>query len=673
MSSSQGDVVPTLTRQEVYGLFRDFVETQWNIYKDVPEYERLMTEREGNQGAIAVQRCFWECLHRDHAEEYEIPDEGNFGDMSQRYYDYLDDIRGREQNSLKITFTLRSVKHWSSLSEQQWADKLLEESRKFFTIVTRKDCFILDTYLPDTMIRDGRKRMNLWCKLEVDVGVQIVLSLLLKPLEEKVESMTRSVANKKKTTKEEEKEELKAKEKELEKWVSLLQKLGGNPFSKKMAELMYTKGVNLFFLESLDRVPRDCIPCENGLLDVKKRTLRPYRAMDLLTRTYNIRWNPDAPKQIAHTFLYQFLSNGNERLAEYIIQSVGAAACGYGAFLRMILILIGQGTDGKSVFDKTIQSILGQYCSPAPDGAILVTAKSTAEAHTTWKSSLHGTHIVIADEAVKNQSQRLNVGYLKSLSSGDLDKYRVCGSPTFLDLVPNCLMVMTSNPFDLKPYVNDTAFMDRAKVAYLTGRYRDNADFIRVTRALETNLAAKEGFFLLMVEGARKFIRNSHRLPPFPMTEGTKNVLNDANRFYLFIKWFGFHEGKRVNEKEERELVSAKSIANLAFKCGFLTKEELGNGNIREAFYFPFMKELGGKDYSSKYNSCKGAHEADAKANGTKGARLGFVRNSQNVCCYVDLCWTREWIEMPPADWDGSDPTEEPTAGETSGTNSDDL
>lgn len=108
---------------------------------------------------------------------------------------------------------------------------------------------------------------------------------------------------------------------------------------------------------ALDRHPH-LLATASGVVDLRTGLLRPGRPQDLLTRSTDVPFDPDAPEPIRwHRFLGEVIGDDREELA-YIKRLVGLVLTGETSPQRLWLIL-GSGANGKSRFLATLERLLG--------------------------------------------------------------------------------------------------------------------------------------------------------------------------------------------------------------------------------------------------------------------------------------------------------------------------
>ncbi len=162
--------------------------------------------------------------------------------------------------------------------------------------------------------------------------------------------------------------------------------------------------------EDLDRDPW-LFNCLNGTLELRTGKLREHRRSDLITKLAPVQYDPKAKCKRWLKFLERIMER-NTGLIEFLHRWCGHCLSG-DITEQVIVILHGQGANGKNVFLDTIRGVMGDYASKAsPD---LLTIRRSEE-HPTEIAGLAGKRLVVASET--EEGKRLRVEFVKQ-STGD--------------------------------------------------------------------------------------------------------------------------------------------------------------------------------------------------------------------------------------------------------------
>jgi putative DNA primase/helicase len=156
---------------------------------------------------------------------------------------------------------------------------------------------------------------------------------------------------------------------------------------------------------------------KNGTLDLRTGKLHEHEQTDRITKIANVDFDPSAKCPTWLRFINDVML-GDEDLIEFIQRAVGYSLTGE-VSEDVLIILHGQGGNGKSVFVSTIQALCGEYAKEAaPD---LLIAKGY-NGHPTEIADLAGARVVFASET--EEGKQLAENLVKKLTGGDKMKGR---------------------------------------------------------------------------------------------------------------------------------------------------------------------------------------------------------------------------------------------------------
>lgn len=248
-----------------------------------------------------------------------------------------------------------------------------------------------------------------------------------------------------------------------------------------------------------DREPYD-LNTPGGIIDLKTGRLRPHDPAARCTMMTAV-----TPKPGAMPLFGRFLERitcGDKALARYLQQVAGMAAVGK-VYEEGIVICYGEGSNGKSTFLNLLARGLGEYAwSISPE--ILMAQRNGQQVQ--GVADIRGKRLVISQET--EEGRRLSISTVKQLSSTD----KIVAKRLYKDpeqFVPTHTLVMATN-FLPKVGSLDRGTWRRLVVVPFGHRIPEEEkapDFL-------DRLFAQEGGAVLawMVEGARQFIANGHRL-----------------------------------------------------------------------------------------------------------------------------------------------------------------
>lgn len=220
----------------------------------------------------------------------------------------------------------------------------------------------------------------------------------------------------------------------------------------------YTKNVKNEIIEKLRAIRKidfdhldpetGKIAVENGLLDLETENLREIKKEDYLKTRLPVKYNPDADCQKFLEYLEEVVESQADRkkLQEYIGYTLLVGSAKY----QKMLMLLGPTDSGKSVFLKTIRTLLGhENCAEE-------SLKQLAD--TRWSVSKINDKIANIDHDL-NAEEIDNIGRIKKLASGDRITAEIKGEPKFT-IKPACKHMFAANKAPNRSE-DDTAFYNR--------------------------------------------------------------------------------------------------------------------------------------------------------------------------------------------------------------------
>ncbi|MBP3509202.1 phage/plasmid primase, P4 family [Oscillibacter sp.] len=251
--------------------------------------------------------------------------------------------------------------------------------------------------------------------------------------------------------------------------------------------------------DEFDREPYD-LNTPGGIIDLKTGKLRPHDPGARCTMMTAVTPRPGAMPLFGR-FLER-ITCGDKALARYLQQVAGMAAVGK-VYEEGIVICYGEGSNGKSTLLNLLARVLGEYAwSISPE--ILMAQRNGQQVQ--GVADIRGRRLVISQET--EEGRRLSISTVKQLSSTD----KIVAKRLYKDpeqFVPTHTLVMATN-FLPKVGSLDQGTWRRLVVAPFEHRIPEDE---KVPDFLD-KLFLQEGAAVLawMVEGARQFIANGHRL-----------------------------------------------------------------------------------------------------------------------------------------------------------------
>src|SRR5262249_35693849 len=200
---------------------------------------------------------------------------------------------------------------------------------------------------------------------------------------------------------------------------------------------------------------------ENGTLDLHTGKLGSHRRSDLITRLAPVGWDPAAKCPRWKAFLADVFS-GDDALIGYVQRAAGYSLTG-DTSERILLILHGEGANGKTTFLETLTAALGDYAARTPTETLLA---KRPDAIPNDVARLKGTRFVTASEA--GEGVQLAEARVKELTGRDRVPARFLHREWF-EFCPEFKLWLATNH---KPVIRgtDKAIWDRIRLVPFTVR-----------------------------------------------------------------------------------------------------------------------------------------------------------------------------------------------------------
>lgn len=193
----------------------------------------------------------------------------------------------------------------------------------------------------------------------------------------------------------------------------------------------------------------------NGTIDLRTGKLRKHKQDDLITKMADVVFEPSAQCPQFLAFLDRVM-DGDQSLITFLQRAIGYSLTG-STSERMILILYGEGKNGKSTLLEVIRSMLGDYALRTPTETLL---QKRDQGIPNDVARLRGSRFVSASEA--EEGQRLAEAKIKDMTGGDTISARFMRSEYF-DFKPTFKIWLSTNH---KPVIRgtDRAIWDRIRL-----------------------------------------------------------------------------------------------------------------------------------------------------------------------------------------------------------------
>lgn len=182
---------------------------------------------------------------------------------------------------------------------------------------------------------------------------------------------------------------------------------------------------------------------QNGIYKIDTGELLAPDPTHLVTKTCGAPYYPDARAPLwVQSLLETF--KGDTSMVDFFQRAVGYAICGQ-PNEDVLLILFGNGANGKSTVLGVVRVALGQYAKAADASSFVTDGKNVASAGGPREDLLRlkGARLVYVNEP--DEGGELREGMVKAMTGGDALTVRGLYSKTSVEIVPTWVAFMPTN------------------------------------------------------------------------------------------------------------------------------------------------------------------------------------------------------------------------------------
>lgn len=260
--------------------------------------------------------------------------------------------------------------------------------------------------------------------------------------------------------------------------------------------------------------------CQNGTIDLRSGALRPHRREDLITRLAPVIYDPNAtcptwdrflseaqPDEVIRAFLY--------RLAGYCLTGVTRE--------HVLPIHFGKGRNGKSTYNETISTIMGDYARAVPQELML---EKRGNSHPVDRATLLGCRYASSSET--DEDRALSAALIKHLTGGDTISARFMRE-NYIEFKPTHKLVLLTNH---RPLIRDATDSIWSRVMLIPWgvSFKGRED----TSLLEKLCREHSGILAALVRGCLEWQRIGLAAPEV-VTAATAEYRREEDRIGEFI------------------------------------------------------------------------------------------------------------------------------------------
>ena len=274
--------------------------------------------------------------------------------------------------------------------------------------------------------------------------------------------------------------------------------------------------------DQLDKDPWK-LNVQNGTINLKTGQIGTHKRDDLITKILPVAYDPSAKCPTWLTFLDRIMG-GDTELIRFLQKGVGYSLTG-STSEQCLLIIHGNGANGKSVFLSTIASLLGAYATQTPVTTLMVKRNESIPNDI---ARLKGARFVAAVEA--EEGQRLAESAVKRLTGIDLIPARFLHQE-FFDFIPEFKIWLATNH---RPQIRGTdhAIWRRIRLIPFNVTIPDEERDLKLTEKL---LKGLPGILSWAIEGC-KLWQEEGLIPPKIVVDATSGYREQSDAIGVFIE-----------------------------------------------------------------------------------------------------------------------------------------
>lgn len=262
---------------------------------------------------------------------------------------------------------------------------------------------------------------------------------------------------------------------------------------------------------------------KNGVIDLTTGQLRDGKPDDRITQVADVVFDSVASSPQWNKFLTEIFQDDKE-LITYIQKCLGYTLTGLTSE-QVLFICFGQGSNGKSVFFKIIQDILGDYAHNAPASLF---QKGNSNSIPNDVAATESKRFIVSSETLT--TSRLNEQRLKSWTGGDKQTARFLNRE-FFTFEPTAKPWLFVNH---KPVVDDDSygFWRRVRVISFNKIFTASEQDHDLSNKLR---GEKSGILNWLIEGCLLWLKEGLEPTPKSVTEATEAYQQDSDLMAEFI------------------------------------------------------------------------------------------------------------------------------------------
>ena len=242
---------------------------------------------------------------------------------------------------------------------------------------------------------------------------------------------------------------------------------------------------------------KDLIGCKNGVVDLQSQTLIPPNRDNFIVSKMSVSFDLGATAPRFEQFIDE-VTDGDKLLATYLQSVFGMMLLGKNP-KQIMLMLVGHGSNGKSLLLETMLDIFGDYGISVEPELFLESRNADSSRPRPEVVKLAGKRLCITSEPPKGLG--LNENLIKRLTGNDTLSARLLYAKEEVSFRPNVVPIMSSN-HDVRIEGTDHGIWRRIKQVPFNVQFEPNKE-----KGLDQKLLSeRDGIFNWLLEGVKKYL-----------------------------------------------------------------------------------------------------------------------------------------------------------------------
>ncbi len=289
---------------------------------------------------------------------------------------------------------------------------------------------------------------------------------------------------------------------------------------------------------------KNLIGCKNGVVDLQLQTLIPPNRDNFIVSKMSVSFDPGATAPRFKQFIEE-VTSGDKQIATFL-------QCVFGMMLlgknpkQIMLMLIGHGSNGKSLLLETMLDIFGDYGISVEPELFLDSRNADSSRPRPEVVKLAGKRLCITSEPPKGLG--LNENLIKRLTGNDTLSARIPYAKEEVSFRPNVVPIMSSN-HDVRIEGTGHGIWRRIKQVPFNVRFEPNKE-----KGIDQKLLSeRDGIFNWLLDGVKMFL-NDGLSEPQVIADNTKRYRASQDMIYEWIT-----DCCLVNQGDEKQKVLYRS------------------------------------------------------------------------------------------------------------------